>query len=58
MGLTIVHLGNPRASALAVVLFSTAIAFVLWTTLVRLDPFAGASSVSLEPIVAASQSSF
>jgi hypothetical protein len=52
----IVHVGKPRASAFATVLFSAAMAFVLWTTLVRLDPFSGASPVSLQPIAAASRS--
>lgn len=50
MALVVVHFGNLRASMLAMVLFSFAMGFVLWVTLVRIDPFAGREAVSLQPI--------
>ena len=51
-----VHLGKPRPSQLAVALFSIALGFVAWTTLVRLDVYAGRSAISLAPIAAAAAS--
>ena len=56
MSLALVHLGKPRASRLAMVLFSLAMAFVTWATLVRLDVFAGRDAIPIASIVAASQS--
>jgi hypothetical protein len=53
MGVVAVHLGKPRAAVLAMILFGTGMAFMLWVVLMRLDPFAGKNSVSLAPINAA-----
>jgi hypothetical protein len=53
MGIVVVQLGKPRASALAVTLFSCGMAFMLWVVLMRMDPFAGKNSVTLAPISAA-----
>ncbi len=52
-----VHLGKPRTSMMAVTLFSIAMGFITWITLVRIDVFAGRGAISLESIVAASRSS-
>lgn len=57
IGVVVVHLGKPRASALAVTLFAVGMAFMLWVILERLDPFGGAYPVTLEPIKAAYQQS-
>lgn len=56
MALVLVHLGRPRGSVLASVLFSAGAAFILWVTLVRIDPFVGADPISLQPIATASRS--
>lgn len=56
MGVVVVHLGKPRASTLAVTLFSVGMAFMLWVVLMRLDPFGGRDSISLAPISDAYQS--
>jgi len=53
MGVVVVHLGKPRAATLAMTLFATGMAFMLWVVLMRLDPFAGRNSVSRAPIGAA-----
>jgi hypothetical protein len=53
MGVVVIHLGKPRATVLAVVLFAFGMAFMLWVVLMRLDPFGGRNSVSLAPIGAA-----
>ena len=42
-----------RAAALAVTLYTLAMAFTLWVILARLDPFAGWTPLSLQPIEAA-----
>jgi len=55
IGVVTVHLGKPRAAALATTLFAVGMAFMLWVVLMRLDPFAGKNAVSLAPIEAAYQ---
>jgi hypothetical protein len=57
MALVAVHIGKMRASMLASLLFSTAMAFVLWITLIRTDPFQGQNAVSLQPLKAAAAAS-
>jgi hypothetical protein len=50
VGLVMVHIGKPRSAVLAITVFAIAMAFVLWVTLIRLDPFVGRNQVSLAPI--------
>lgn len=57
MGVVAVHLGKPRAAALAVTLFSCGMAFMLWVVLMRLDPFLGKNAISLAPIAAVYENS-
>jgi hypothetical protein len=53
MALVLVHIGRPRASRIAGTLFAIGMGFVLWVTLVRIDPFVGVDTVSLDPIAIA-----
>jgi hypothetical protein len=53
MGIVVVHMSRPRAAVLAVTLFATGMSFMLWVTLMRLDPYGGRNPVSLAPISAA-----
>lgn len=55
IALVLVHLGKPRSSYVANVLYSISVAFIMWVTLVRVDPFYGVNPVSLEPIALAAQ---
>ena len=52
MGIVLSHLGKPRASRMAVTLFSICMGFVLWTALVRIDVFSGIYGTSLVSIIA------
>ncbi|MGQ9370046.1 bestrophin-like domain [Azospirillum sp. ST 5-10] len=55
MALVLVHLGRPRGSTVANLLFSVGVAFILWVTLTRIDPFEGVDPISLEPIATAAR---
>ncbi|HWB50975.1 MAG TPA: hypothetical protein VG651_17825 [Stellaceae bacterium] len=53
--MVVVQLGRLRTMLLAVTLFSAAFTFVMWILLIRLDPFVGPQSVTVDTIRAAAR---